>query len=294
MGNSSLAPRKTVKRLVIGCGFVGLPLAHRWHDDGDTVYATTRSEERAASFSDSGFHPLVLDTTAEPTLRVLRTMEFDTVVMAVGMDRTKYTSVHKVYVGGLQNVLKNLNESVGQFIYVSSTGVYGDCDGEWVDEESPAEPVREGGKACLAAEHLLQSSRFQVRATILRMAGLYGNDRVPTRETVEAKEWDKLSPEGYLNLIHADDAVSAICAVADKELLKETFLVADSNPSLRGDYYQYLADKFDLGPIPWKSGPPNPNSRGSASKRISNKKLLEATELVLKHPDFRSGLEASL
>lgn len=221
-------------------------------------------------------------------------MAFDTVVVAVGMDRSRYTSVHDVYVGGLKNVLQNLGNEVGQIIYISSTGVYGDFGGEWVSESSPTNPVRDGGKACLAAEQLLQESHFGDRATILRMAGLYGNDRVPTKGTIESKQWDKLSPEGYLNLIHIDDAVNATAVAAEQKLFGELFLVADSNPTLRRDYYQHLADLFELGPIPWQDGPADPNSRGAASKRISNRKLLETTGLELMHPDFRSGLASVL
>jgi nucleoside-diphosphate-sugar epimerase len=269
-----------------------MPLAQRWHAAGDTVYVTTRSSERAAIFEGSGFRTLVLDTTVESSLRGLQPIEFDTVVVAVGMDRSKYSNVHEVYVGGLRNVLDNLHENVGQLIYVSSTGVYGDFGGDWVDEASPTNPVRDGGKACLAAERLLQGSRFADRATVLRMAGLYGNDRVPTKKVVESRQWDKLSPKGFLNLIHVDDAVSAVCAVTDDDSFKkETFLVADSSPSLRQDYYQHLADLFELGPIPWGNSATDPNSRGAASKRISNRKLLEITGLVLKHPDFKSGLK---
>ena len=257
------------------------------------MFATPRSDHRASIFSDAGLQPIVLDTTKPATLEQLQTLKFDTVVVAVGMDRKRYDSVHDVYVGGLRNVLDNLNESIGQLIYVSSTGVYGDFAGAWIDENSPTEPQRDGGKACLEAEQLLQSSDFADRTTILRMAGLYGNERVPTKSAVESKQWNKLSATGYLNLIHVDDAVSAICLVADQNITGETFLVADSNPTLRREYYQHLADMFELGPIPWTDIEPDPNSRGSSSKRISNQKLLERTGLVLQHPDFRSGLGIS-
>lgn len=282
-----------MKRLVIGSGFLGFPLTQRWRSEGNSVFATTRSDHRASIFSDAGLQPIVLDTTKPATLEQLQTLKFDTVVVAVGMDRKRYDSVHDVYVGGLRNVLDNLNESIGQLIYVSSTGVYGDFAGAWIDENSPTEPQRDGGKACLEAEQLLQSSDFADRTTILRMAGLYGNERVPTKSAVESKQWNKLSATGYLNLIHVDDAVSAICLVADQNITGETFLVADSNPTLRREYYQHLADMFELGPIPWTDIEPDPNSRGSSSKRISNQKLLERTGLVLQHPDFRSGLGIS-
>ncbi len=283
-----------MKRLVIGCGFLGLPLALRWQNQGDSVFATTRNEQRSLEFSDIGLHPLILDTTDPVSLEQLQQQSFDTVVVAVGMDRSRYDSVHHVYVGGLENVLKNLSEDIGQLIYVSSTGVYGDFGGEWVDESSPTDPQRDGGKACLEAEQLLQSSRFSDRATVLRMSGLYGNERVPTKSAVESKQWNKLSATGYLNLIHVDDAVSAVCIAADQNLVDETFLVSDSNPTLRREYYQFLADKFELGPIPWANVAPDPNSRGSSSKRISNRKFLEQTGLELKHPDFRSGLSDTI
>ena len=149
------------------------------------MFATTRSEQRASEFSDIGLRPLVLDTTKSASMKQLHSMSIDTVVVAVGMDRSRYDSVYQVYANGLKNVLENLADDVGQLVYVSSTGVYGDFDGAWVDENSPTEPQRDGGKACLAAEQILQSSRFSDRATILRMAGLYGNDRVPTKVAVE-------------------------------------------------------------------------------------------------------------
>ena len=74
------------------------------------MYATTRSPDTAAKFSESGLHPLVLDITDEPSVKQLKAMEFDTVVVAVGMDRKRYDSVHQVYVGGLENVLINLSD----------------------------------------------------------------------------------------------------------------------------------------------------------------------------------------
>ena len=279
-----------MKRLVIGCGFLGLPLSRRWQNESDLVFVSTRSQQRATEFSDSGLLPLLLDITKPATLKALGEQSFDTIVVAVGMDRSQYESVHQVYVEGLRNVLDNLCSEVGQLIYVSSTGVFGDFDGDWVDESSATNPQREGGRACLAAEQLLQESQFSDRTTILRMSGLYGNERVPTRAALAAKQWSKLSGTGYLNLIHVDDAVSAICAVADQKICGETFLVSDSNPTLRREYYQFLADKFELGAIPWDDVEPDPNARGSSSKRISNKKLLERTGIVLEHPDFRSGL----
>ena len=281
------------KRLVIGCGFLGQPLADSWRRGGDSVYVTTRNTGRAVTFSESGYLPIIADITDPQTLSELPSV--DTCVIAVGMDRSRYSSVHEVYVAGLENVIDALPESTGQIIYVSSTGVYGNFDGDWVDEQSPTDPQREGGKACLAAEQLLQQSRFADRSTIIRMAGLYGGSRVPTRQSIADRQWEKLSPNGYLNLIHQDDAVAAIEKVADLNIRSELFLASDSHPSLRRDYYQFIADSFGLGAIPWDAAAkPDAESRSSSSKRISNRKLISETGLELRYPDFRAGLRDTL
>ncbi len=264
------------------------------------MYVTTRFEDRLADLQRLGLSPIVADITIRGSLEALGKTQvespLDTIVVAVGMDRTRYDSVHSVYVDGLRNVLHVLEDSTPDshrphLIYVSSTGVYGDFAGAWVDEDSHTEPQREGGQACLAAEQLLQESSFADQTTILRMAGLYGGERVPTLAKIKSGNWEKLSPDGFLNLIHRDDAVAAIAAIAEKRLTGETFCVVDSHPTLRRDYYQYIADQMGLGPIQWpRQSNVDPNSRSSSSKRIRNDKLFAATGLALKHPDFRSGL----
>jgi nucleoside-diphosphate-sugar epimerase len=272
---------------------LGKPLADSWLSDGDQVWATTRKQSRADAFADAGLKPIVADITDEKTMPELP--QVDTAVIAVGMDRSTHSSVHEVYVEGLKNVLAALPNSTQQIIYISSTGVFGDFSGEWVDENSPTVPKREGGIACLAAEKLLRASPFADRTTIIRMAGLYGGSRVPTRKIIETKQWNKLSPNGYLNLIHVVDAVNVMRKIASLEIKNELFLASDSHPSLRRDYYQFIADHFGLATIPWDlSAQPDPNARSSSSKRISNQKLLAATGLELVYPDFRSGLKEAL
>ena len=76
-----------MKRLIIGCGFLGFPLAKRWFDAGNTVFATTRHADRAEQFSAIGLEPIVLDTTDADSVKQLADETFDTVVVAVGMDR---------------------------------------------------------------------------------------------------------------------------------------------------------------------------------------------------------------
>ena len=283
-----------MNRLIVGCGFLGWPLALRWVAAGDQVFAMTRSESRAEQFSDQGLSPVVADVTKPDALRLAISdlPPIDTIVFAVGMDRSQYNDIYDVYVEGLRRFVDSYPHPVKHLIYVSSTGVYGDFRGDWVDEASETNPAREGGKACLAAEALLADSTDNW--TVLRMAGLYGGERVPTKSLIEKRDWEKLSPSGYLNLIHQTDAVAAIDATAKIRPMKEIILCSDGNPPVRGDYYQYIANHFRLGDIPWpKQATPDPNSRSANSKRISNEKMRQLLELELKHPDFKSGLAAS-
>jgi nucleoside-diphosphate-sugar epimerase len=101
-------------------------------------------------------------------------------------------------------------------IYISSVGVYGPSDGDWVDESTPCEPHREGGKASLAAEQVLAGHALGRRGLILRLAGIYGPGRIPLAEKIRKGEPLPVSPEGYLNLIHVDDAARVVLAAEEK------------------------------------------------------------------------------
>ena len=289
------------RRLVFGCGYLGKRVAKRWSQLGDNVYAVTRSPQRQKTLLTDGLLPLVADVTQPETLVDLPSV--DTVLIAVGMDRSTYSDIRQVYVQGLKNVLDALADSVQHVIYVSSTGVYGDFGGEWVDEQSPTDPQREGGKACLEAERLLQQSRWGSRSTILRFAGIYGPGRVPTRQQIIDKQWDRLSPGGYLNLIQVYDGAAIVQRIAhsvdvdpdNTDTLAQTFLVSDGRPPLRQVYYDWIAERFGVGPIPWDPDAVAPQqSRASSSKRISNKKLHQHFSIDFHYPDFRAGLAHAL
>ena len=101
------------------------------------------------------------------------------VLFAVGFDRAAGGSIDEVYAGGVQNVLAALPSDVGRVIYISTTGVYGNAGGEWVDEDTPPDPQRDGGRASLAAEQVLAASPFASRGVVLRLAGIYGPGRIP-------------------------------------------------------------------------------------------------------------------
>src|SRR5215471_11881471 len=215
------------RKLVIGCGYLGGRVARQWFLQGDHVFALTRSPERAQILQNSGLEPLTGDVTEPDTLGQFP--EVDTVLYAVGLDRTKGKSQREVYVGGLANVLDRVAGNVGRFLYISSTSVYGQNSGEWVDETSECRPESENGKVCLDAEAVLRSRLPQ--ANILRLAGIYGPGRLVTRvAAMRAGHVLDGDPDAWLNLIHVDDAVAAILVSETRGAAGSTYIVSDDRP----------------------------------------------------------------
>ena len=163
----------------------------------------------------------------------------DTVLYAVGLDRSAGRSFREVYIEGLRNVLNSLRLP-NRFIYVGSTSVYGQSDGSWFDESSPTEPSEENGKVVLEAEHLLQTLLPQ--AIVLRFAGIYGPGRMIRRAAIEKGELLSGDFEKLINLIHVDDGAAAILAAEERGTPGETYLIADGNPATRHEFYERLAE----------------------------------------------------
>ena len=282
-----------MNRLVLGCGYLGLRVARLWKSQGDEVYAVTRCQNNAELMKQEGIIPLIADIT-EPK-SVSRLPKTDTVLFSVGMDRKKYDSVHNVYVNGLKNVLSGISEVPSQLIYISSTGVYGNFDGAWIDENSPTAPAREGGKACLAAEEILRNGRFAAQSCILRFAGIYGPQRVPTKALIESQQWKKISSDGFLNLIHVDDGANIIQKVAERAIACEIFNVSDGNPPKRKEYYQFIAEQLGLPEIPWKeTEAANENTRSGSNKRVSNRKLVGQLGNLFHYENLQMGLRQAI
>ena len=201
-----MAPGST---LIIGCGYLGRRAAAAWREEGRMVYAFTRN--RAEVLKETGFTPIPGDVTDPSTLKNLPQVE--TVLYAVGLDRSAGKSMRAVYVDGLANVLDAL-PSPAKFLYVSSSSVYGQSNGEWVTEESPTEPAEESGKVVREAEQLLQ--KRMPTAVVLRFAGIYGPGRLLRESAVRAGEPLIGDADKWLNLIHVNDGVRAVLAAEAK------------------------------------------------------------------------------
>ena len=281
-----------MEKLIFGCGYLGIRVARRWRDAGDRVFAVTRSAERGDQLREQGLLPLVADVTKPETLVELPNAS--TVLFAVGFDRTLGKSVREVYVTGLRSVLDALPPSVQRCVYVSSTGVFGQTDGTWVDEESVCEPTRPTGRACLEAEQLLRSHPLGRRSVILRLAGIYGPGRVPRKTELMRGEPIVAAQHGRLNLIHVEDAVSVILAAEVRARVPSLYLVSDGHPVQRREYCQQIARLAEAPTVRFRE--PSLDSpkaqRGTTDKRVSNAKVLRDLDVKLKYPSYREGLAA--
>lgn len=278
-------------KLIIGCGYLGSRVARRWLAAGDEVFALTRSESRAEEFKQMGIQPVVGDVTEPESLRNLPAAE--TLLYAVGYDRSAGPEMREVYVAGLANVLTKLSPNTQRLIYISTTGVYGQADGDWVDEDSVCEPVTEGGRVCLEAEQLLQGEAVKFQRTILRLAGIYGPGRIPRVATLQAGEPIAAPQSGFMNLIHVDDAASAVLAV-EQNSPSDLYTVSDGHPVVRGEYYAELARLVSAPPPQFvKPSAEHPASkRALSNKKVSNRRMLDELSVQLTYPSYREGLAA--
>jgi len=263
-------PISDARRLIVGCGYLGERVASRWLTRRDAVFATTRSPTRAEAFAAAGIRPLVGDVTASAgsPSRLPELPDVDTVLWAVGFDRSATASYRDVHVAGLARLLDSL-PGRPRVIFISSTGVWGDDGGSTVTESTPPSPSREAGRVLVEAERLLQQHRLGPGIAV-RLAGLYGPGRLPRLADLQAGRPLAADPESWLNLIHVDDAADVVCGLADLPAPQPLYVVSDGRPLRRRDWYEGLARLANCPPPRWS--PTASRSRGG-DKRVDPRQV---------------------
>lgn len=272
--------------LIVGLGYLGARVADVWLGQGRKVFATTRWAERSDELAGKGIAPVVWDVLAGggPLPRV------DTVLYCVGYDRSQAATMHEVYVEGLRRTLFSLPKP-RLFLYASSTGVYGDAQGGWVDESTPPAPLDPAGETCLQAE---QSLREFARANgwdaiVLRLAGLYGPGRMIGAEGIKSGQPVAADPDGYLNLIHVADAARVVDAARRLGNSGETYNVADGNPVKRRDFYRHAASLLKAPEPTYAQA-----RRQRGDRRVSVERMNKTFRVPLQFPDYKAGLADAL
>ena len=269
--------------LIAGCGDLGTEAGLRFAAAGFPVLGWRRSPEKI---------PAPLAGQAANLTGTLPRVPADTdiVVICVAAGERTEAAYRSAYVDGTSNVLDALERDGVQprrILFVSSTAVYGDADGGWLDEASPTAPASVTGAVIREAEELLHSRRPD--AIVLRLAGIYGPGRTRLIDLVQAGAADP-GPGQLTNRIHRDDAAAAVVhlttAVAEPAPL---YLGVDNEPVEQRDVLTFLAGELgtELGPAA-----PSSSSRGG-NRRLSNSRL-RATGFEFIYPTFREGYRAVL
>lgn len=280
--------------LIAGCGYVGSRAAEMLVGLGAKVYGLRRSQAPLPQ----GVALIQGDVTDPASLDLPDRL--DAVVYAVSPADRDAAAYRAAFLEGPRKVLDQLGWEgpeaegrTGRVILVSSTGVYGQSDGRWVDEETPPDPADESGAAILEAEEALHARCPD--AVVLRLGGIYGPGRDWTIRQVRAGEAG-CPPEGlYTNRIHREDAAGAVVHLLQLTAPPPLVLGVDSDPAQLRDIYRWIAARIDA-PDPCQEGAPSasePFGRRGTNKRCSGRRLVDSG-YDLRFSTFREGYASLL
>lgn len=275
--------------VIAGCGDVGSRLGLQLHAAGWQVHGLRRDPTSLPA----GLLPLAADLGEVACPPQWPAQAPDYLVFCAAAGRSDEAGYRALYVEGLRHVLGWLSQR-GQrprrLLFVSSTGVYGQQDGEWVDELSPCQPAGWSGQILLEAEALALGCG--IPASVVRLAGIYGPGRGWLLEQARAGYRVATEPPLYTNRIHADDAAGLLAYLLQADArgvaLESVYLGVDNEPAALHEVIGWLREQ--LGVSHWAE---TSASRRAGSKRCSNARA-RALGWVPRYSSFREGYAALL
>ena len=286
---------------VLGCGYFGLELGRQLSASGHEVVGVRRSSEGVDAIRGAGFDAVRADVTDIDSLSSVP--DVDVVVYAASSGGRGVANARDVYVSGMSAVIEHFGaraDSPDRFVYTSSTGVYGDHDGDWVDESTPVDRSTERTATLADAERvaLERTASVGIDGTVVRLAGIYG----PGRYRLE-RYLDGPVTAGSLNLIHRDDAAGAVSFLLERDVARgEIVLVVDDEPVSKWEFADWVADQCGQERPPKQTVAERladadlSESRAGrirADKRCSNAMLRELG-YEFAYPTFRAGFRAAI
>lgn len=285
MTTKKLQNSPTVTRIaILGCGDIGTRLAKLLANDNTNVVGVRRS--RMADTPSLRY--IQADISDADALKKVLSTGFDIIIMTFTPSRYDDEGYRLGYVQPLQNLLQGLTgiPSPQLLLFVSSTGVYGQNDGSWVNENSATEPTNFSGKRLLEAEQLLRASPFQTVS--VRFSGIYGPGRNRLINTAREKKWAETDQAQWTNRIHVDDCAGVLCHLIERlkseDTLDTIYCASDSEPCSSWQVKQWLA--FELGAT--DSVLPAVYEGPMHNKRCSNQRLLDSGYSLL-YPSYQLG-----
>ncbi len=283
-----------IDKVIFGCGYLGRRVAHACLRQGAPVTGVVRTLSSAAALRAAGIPSLVLDLDQPLTSPLML------------QDRELFYFAPPPRQGTEETRVRRLIASFAQYgmprrlVYLSTTGVYGDCAGAWVDETRTANPQVDRARRRWSGE---QQFRAWSRASggelvILRVAGIYGPGKLPLARLQRGEPTVQESEAPYTNRIHIDDLVQVCLAAMARGGDGEVYNVSDGAPGNMTDYFNRVADWAGL-PRPPQISLAEAQLQLSAgmlsylqeSRRLDSRKLQRELGVELRYPDLVSGLE---
>ncbi len=261
-----------MRLLIAGCGDLGTRLGLLCLARGGEVHAL----RRRAQALPAGFNAIAADLSAPLPADLLGT-PFDAVVCTVAAQARTPLAYQQAYIDAPKHVLAALPRPPARLLFVSSTAVYGEDDGSWVNETTPPAPAAFNGECLHIAERALANTAAKV--TVARLSGIYG----PGRERMWRRAMDgDPGTSRWGNRIHADDAAAALLHLLQLSVPPPLVCISDDRPA-RDD--EVLARLREIAGLPIV---PPAVSAAESGKRVSNR-LLRDSGFRMQFPDFAAG-----
>ncbi len=269
--------------LLTGFGKIAQQLATQLLNDDHSVIGVSRSKK---SLEHSNFTSITCDLT-QPIKENLLGSSIDIAIITLTPDGYTDEDYRKSYLEATQNIVNYLNGTSTPLIFVSSTRVYGQTQGEWVDEQSPTVPADEKGEILLQTEQLVLN--YSSHNCVVRFTGIYGEGRNRFLKKIEQGAELQKSPPYYTNRIHQDDCVGILKLIIDKKLscnsTESIYIGCDDDNAPIFEVAEWIAQQFNF---------PAPRAKSEKSvtqnKRCSNKKIKELGYSFI-YPSFKDGYQ---
>jgi nucleoside-diphosphate-sugar epimerase len=285
--------------LIVGCGYTGERLAQALHAT-HSVLAVVRSQTSRDKLRSQNIEALALDldsVTADTWPLQLSQVD-NAVIFYLAPPPNEGLSDAR-----LDRFLRRIKGRPGAFVYMSTTGVYGNTSGAKVDESTPVNPQTERAQRRMSAEHMTRvwCNENQVRRVVLRVPGIYGPNRIPLVRLQRREPFIRLGEAGVTNRIHVDDLVTACIAAIQRTDARGVYNVTDGNSMSSTEFMRRVATIANM-PSPMEISLEEARLTLSAermsfldeSRRVSNRRLLAELHVQLRYADVDAGIRASL
>jgi nucleoside-diphosphate-sugar epimerase len=297
--------------LIIGCGDV-VQRALPWLRQRFKVYATARSAEKAQQLHTLGIHPIIADLDQCQSLARLAGLA-DLIIHSTPPGEGAADLRTRRLLAALARTPRTRNGARGpqnailaqrRIVYISTSGVYGDHGGAWIDETSPQ--LASTGRALrrISAENQLrqwaQNRSAPRRVCLLRAPGIYALDRLPTARIARGEPSIIASEDSVSNHIHANDLAHAVCLALFRGLPQRSYNIVDDAPHTMSEWFDQVSDFTALPRVPKLSRPeaqsrlsPTMWSYMNESRRLSNQRAKRELRWRLQHPTTEAFFHAN-